>query len=231
MKKFLSLFVASLLLAAPGAQAANAPGAAQSHAEIRDKVTAFVQSQTQAMPGKISIKVEEVDPRIHLPACPNLDVFLPSGGQLAGKTSIGVRCPTSGWSLFVPVQIKISQTMLIASHPLQQGQTLGAADLGSQTGEISQTGILTDPQQAIGKVMKQSISAGQILKQDMLRAPYTVQQGQRVKIIVKGTGFSVTTDGQAINSAAEGQLVQVRAASGQIISGRASGDGTVEIRD
>jgi len=226
MKKFLSVF----LLTTQAALAASAPGAAQSHAEIRDQVTAFVQMQTQSMPGKVSIKVEDVDARINLPACPNLDIFLPSGGQLAGKTSIGVRCPTSGWSLFVPVQIKVSQTMLIASHPLQQGQTLSAADLGSQTGEISQTGILTDPQQAIGKVMKQSISAGQILKQDMLRAAYTVQQGQRVKVIVKGAGFSVATDGQAINSAAEGQLVQVRTASGQIISGNANADGNVEVR-
>jgi flagella basal body P-ring formation protein FlgA len=201
----------------------------QSHAEIRLKVSEFVQEQTQAMPGKVSLKVDGIDPRIVLPACPGFEVFLPQGTQLSGKTNVGVRCKDS-WSLFVPVQIKITLTMLIASHPLQQGQTLTAADISTQSGEVSQPGILTDPAQALGKILKYSLGSGQILKQDMLRAPWSVTQGQMVKLRVRMEGFFVTSEGKALNNAAEGQPVQVRTASGQVIGGTAGADGAVEVK-
>lgn len=202
---------------------------AQSHAEIRLKVSEFVQEQTQAMPGKVSLKVDGIDPRIVLPACPGFEVFLPQGTQLSGKTNVGVRCKDS-WSLFVPVQIKITLTMLIASHPLQQGQTLTATDISTQSGEVSQPGILTDPAQALGKILKYSLGSGQILKQDMLRAPWSVTQGQMVKLRVRMEGFFVTSEGKALNNAAEGQPVQVRTASGQVIGGTAGADGAVEVK-
>ncbi|BBE51349.1 Flagella basal body P-ring formation protein FlgA [Ferriphaselus amnicola] len=201
----------------------------QSHAEIRLKVSEFVQEQTQAMPGKVSLKVDGIDPRIVLPACPGFEVFLPQGTQLSGKTNVGVRCKDS-WSLFVPVQIKITLTMLIASHPLQQGQTLTATDISTQSGEVSQPGILTDPAQALGKILKYSLGSGQILKQDMLRAPWSVTQGQMVKLRVRMEGFFVTSEGKALNNAAEGQPVQVRTASGQVIGGTAGADGAVEVK-
>ncbi len=201
----------------------------QSHAEIRLKVSEFVQEQTQATPGKVSLKVDGIDPRIVLPACPGFEVFLPQGTQLSGKTNVGVRCKDS-WSLFVPVQIKITLTMLIASHPLQQGQTLTATDISTQSGEVSQPGILTDPVQALGKILKYSLGSGQILKQDMLRAPWSVTQGQMVKLRVRMEGFFVTSEGKALNNAAEGQPVQVRTASGQVIGGTAGADGAVEVK-
>ncbi|MBI5918062.1 MAG: flagellar basal body P-ring formation protein FlgA [Nitrosomonadales bacterium] len=205
--------------------------ASQSHAEIRDRVTAFVQEQTQSMQGKVSIKVEEIDRRIALPACPALEVFLPTGARLNGKTSIGVRCNNSnGWSLYVPVQIKVSVTLLVSAKPLQQGQTLHAEDFVTQEGEMTQPGILTDPAQAIGKILKFGLGAGQVLKQDMLRAPNSVTQGQAVKILVKGNGFTIRSEGQALNNAAEGQSVQVKTASGQIISGMAREGGVVEVQ-
>lgn len=223
MKTLLTLCF--LIFASP----AWAGNSAQSHAEIRLKVSEFVQEQTQSMPGKISLKVDDIDPRIVLPACPGFEVFLPQGTQLSGKTNVGVRCKDS-WSLFVPVQIKITLTMLIASHPLQQGQTLTAADISTQSGEVSQPGVLTDPAQALGKILKYSLGSGQILKQDMLRAPWTVTQGQSVKLRVKMEGFSVSSEGKAMNNAAEGQSVQVRTASGQVIGGLATAEGVVEVK-
>lgn len=222
MKTLLTL----LLLAIPTAWAAPS---AQSHAEIRLKVSEFVQEQTQSMQGKVIVKVDEIDPHIVLPACPGFETFLPQGTQLIGKTNVGVRCK-DGWTLFVPVQIKVTLTMLTASHPLQQGQLLTAADISSQSGEVSQPGILTDPNQAIGKILRFSLGAGQILKQDMLRAPWSVTQGQSVKLQLRMEGLSVSSEGKALNNAAEGQSVQVRTASGQVISGIAGADGVVAVR-
>jgi flagella basal body P-ring formation protein FlgA len=204
----------------------------QSHAEIREIITAFVHEQTLTLPGQVTITVHEIDRRISLSACPALEAFLPPGGKLLGNSTVGVRCTTNKqkWTLFVPVQIKVSVNLLTATSLLQQGHVLRAEDIGNQKSELAQTGILTDPLQAIGKVLKYSVGAGQVLKQDMLRAPYVVRQGQIVQIQVERQGFKIHADGQALNNAAEGQAVQVKTSSNQVVSGIVQPDGAVNIR-
>jgi len=227
MKNFRSPLSAILLLIALPAQA----DAQQSHAEIFEAVTAFVRAQTHDLPGKVNFKVDEIDPRSVRSACPTLEVFLPSGSQLLGNSMVGVRCPDKkGWTLFVPVHVMVSVDMLITNKPLTQGHVLQTEDLSSQNAEMTQTGILTDPSQAIGKVLKNGIGAGQVLKQDMLRAPYAITQGQTVRLQVEGTGYSILSEGQALSNAEEGQSVKVKTASGQVVSGAARPGGIVEIR-
>ena len=228
MKNFHTLFFPILLLVAPPTWA----GEQQNHAEIRAVVEAFVRTQTSALPGRATIKVGEIDRRIVLPACQELEVFLPPGGQLLGNGTVGVRCPAGkkSWKLFVPVHVTVITNMLITGKPLQQGQVLHAEDIASQSGELAQTGILTDLGQAVGKILKYSIGAGQVLKQDMLRAPYAVTQGQTVQLRVEGTGFRIHSEGQALNNAEKGQTVRVRTSSDQVVSGTARLDGVVEVR-
>lgn len=207
-------------------------GAQQNHAEIRTVVEAFVRAQTTALPGQVTVKVGEIDRRIALPVCPELEAFLPPGGQLLGNGTVGVRCPgdKKAWKLFVPVRVTVTANLLIANKPLQQGQVLRAEDLASQDGELAQTGTLTDPVQAVGKILKYSIGAGQVLKQDMLRAPYAVTQGQTVQLQAEGAGFTIHSAGHALNNGAEGQTVRVRTSSDQVVSGTARPTGVVEVR-
>lgn len=227
MKKRFVALICLLSLYAPSAW----PESKQSHAEIRKTVLEFVQLKTQSIPGKVTVKVDELDPRSVFPACSALEAFLPTGAQMFGKTSIGVRCnEKNGWSVFIPTTITVTINMLVSSKPLQQGRALGAGDFNIQSGELNQMGIITDESQALGKILKFSIGAGQPLKQDMLRLPYTVTQGQTVQLILEGRGIKLRTEGQAMNNAAEGQPVQVKVSSGQVINGIARADGAVEVR-
>lgn len=246
------LLVAFLLLqsaSAAGAPAGdtpvrNAPSAAsQNHAQIRNIVADFVQQQTAVLPGKVAYQVDEIDRRIVLPQCAKLEAFLPPGSRLTGKTSVGVRCHpsspkeetndrparTGGWSIFVPVQIRFSLNLLTSARQLPLGHTLQEEDLASQVTESSQGGGFTDPKQAIGKVLRYGIAAGQVLREDMLRQPYSVTQGQVVTLAVQGNGFSIRSEGAALNNAAEGRAVQVRVGQGRVISGVARAGGVVEV--
>jgi flagella basal body P-ring formation protein FlgA len=99
-----------------------------------------------------------------------------------------------------------------------------------QNGELGQSGILIDPAQAVGKTLKFGIGAGQVLRQDMLRAPFVVLQGKTTDVRVRSAGLSIRSTGQALNNGAEGQNVQVRMSSGQVVSGTATADGSVEVR-
>ena len=63
----------------------------------------------------------------------------------------------------------------------------------------------------------------------MLKVTPVVQQGQTVKVTSVGKGFSVSAEGQAMAKANEGQLVQVKVASGQVITGVARNGGQIEV--
>ncbi|MDP1997881.1 MAG: flagellar basal body P-ring formation chaperone FlgA [Gallionella sp.] len=208
-----------------------AASAAQDHTQIRNVVATFVQQQTAALPGKVSYKINEIDQRITLSACARLEAFLPAGSQFIGNISVGVRCmEENGWSIFIPVQIRVSLNLLVSARQLPSGHILQKGDIASQTTETYRTGMFTDPKHVLGKVLRYGVAAGQILREDMLRLPYSVKQGQVVQLAVQGDGFSIRSEGVALNNAGEGQTVQIRTSSGRVISGVARAGGVVEIK-
>lgn len=214
-------------VAAPGG---GTPAKSRMHTRISDVVASFVRQQTAALPGKVAYQVDEIDRRLTLPACARIEAFLPAGSQLIGKTSVGVRCiEPAGWSIFVPVQIRVTLSLLVSARQLPLGHTLQAQDLASLTTEISSMAGYTDPGQAVGKVLRYGIAAGQVLREDMLRPPFSVTQGQIVQLVAQGSGFSINSAGAALNNASAGQTVQVRVGSSRVIGGIARPGGMVEI--
>jgi flagella basal body P-ring formation protein FlgA len=137
----------------------------------------------------------------------------------------------STWTIYVPVQVILLGEYLVSARSLTAGKVLGAEDFITRNGDLGllATSTLTDPAQALGKTLKNGLTAGQPLRADQLTAPWAIQQGQNVKLISKGTGFSISHEGKALNNAAEGQVAQVRTSSGQAVSGIARTGGTVDI--
>lgn len=216
------------MLAASSAPIAMAE---QNRTDLRGAVESYLQSQTKDLPGNVSIRVDDIDSRLRLRDCPEMEMYLPSGAKLYGKTTVGVRCPgKDGWSVFVPAYVKVTAEVLIANHPLQQGQTLRENDFSTQTTELTQPGVLTSPSEATGRIVKYNIGSGQILRQEMFRAPFVVTQGQMVVLSIDGKGYKIRAEGQALNNASEGEAVRVRTTSGQVVAGIAQKDGSVTIR-
>lgn len=198
---------------------------------ILDTAERYVRIQTQGSPGKIGVSMGKVDVS-RLPPCEATQAYTPPGARLSGKTYIGVRCLSpNSWSILVPTQISITGNYLTTARPLAAGQTLQAGDLTPMSGDLSSlpAGVITDPANAVGKTLRNSLAGGQPLRADQLMAPLVIRQGQSVRVISKGTGFAVTGEGKAINNAAAGQIVQIRMSSGQTLSGTATSDGSVEI--
>ena len=198
---------------------------------VLDTAERYARLQTQGLPGKVTVTMGKLDVS-RLPACTALEAYSPPGSRLSGKTYIGVRCLGPNiWNVLVPAQIAVTGNYVTTTRPLAAGQTLQVGDLTILSGDISSlpTGVVTDPGNAIGKTLRNSLGAGQPLRSDQLLAPLVIRQGQTVRVISKGTGFAVSGEGKAINNAAEGQMAQIRMSSGQTVSGVARADGSVEI--
>lgn len=208
-----------------------APGR-QDPAPVKKAVENFLHIQTKGLPGQVSYAVGSVDANNQLAPCPSLEVALPPGARLWGRSQVTVRCQAEGgWNLFVPVHIKVSGDYLVAARALGQGQLLQETDLARQSGDLTDlpAGILTDPRQAIGRTLTMPIPAGRPLRGDMLKQTTVVQQNQNVKVVSRGAGFAVSNEGRALTNAIEGQVVQVRLGNGQIVSGIARPGGVVEV--
>jgi flagella basal body P-ring formation protein FlgA len=225
-----SIFALLLLVAA--AQCYAAIEQAQL-AQIHKLVEQLLQQQTAGLPGKVSFTLGAIDTRLNLPPCAAPDAFVPAGVRLWGNASVGVRCSgSSPWTIYVPVSVKIMSGVVVAAHALMQGRTLESSDMVVQEADIGQLpgAIVTEPQQALGRIVTLGIAAGQPLRQDMLRAPPVIQQGQSVTLRAQGSGFKVSAEGKAVSNAAEGQVAQVRTPSGRTVSGIARLGAIVDIQ-
>lgn len=219
--------LAFLLLTGPGQSAVAADSLA-----IRRAVEDFLRVQIKGLPGNASYSVGNVDAERLAGTCEGYEVSMANGGRPWGRTQVAVRCRGGTWNLWVPVQIRVVAEYLVAARPINAGQRLVEADFRRQIGELSElpNGILMDKEQAIGRTTIASLAPGRPLRSDMLRQATVVQQGQSVKIVGSGSGFQVANEGRALNSAVVGQVAQVRLNSGQVLSGIAKADGTIEIK-
>lgn len=216
---------AALLIAAPA-------HAFQDPLAIRKAVEGFLQTQIQGLPGQVSITVGPIDPNNQLAPCDALEASLPAGGRAWGRTSVVVRCrQEGGWTQYVSVQIRVKGEYFVATRALSAGHVLGERDIALQQGDLTDLpgNMVTDSRLALGRILVMPVAAGRPLRRDLLRQANVIQAGQTVKILSKGAGFQVSSEGQALNGAADGQVVRVRTAGGQVISGLARSSGTVEI--
>jgi len=231
MKQQFAAF-ALLALAIGGAQAQQPPAAQRQKPEaVRSVAEQFLKTQSAGLPGQVTVKVGAVDPRLSLPACPTPEAFLQPGARPWGKTTVGVRCNAPAWSLYLQAQVSVVADYVAAAVPLAQGQPVAQNQLVLVKADIAAmpNGIITDMAQAIGRTPTVSLPAGSALRTDTLRSQQVIKQGQAVRLVSRGSNFSVSSEAKAINNASDGQVVQVRTQSGTVVSGLARNGGMVEI--
>jgi flagella basal body P-ring formation protein FlgA len=206
--------------------------ARQNPAALRLSVQQFLETQSAGLPGQISVTVGAIDPRLNLASCPALQPFLAAGSRAWGKTTVGVRCSApSPWTLYVQANVSVLGDYIASAVPLAQGQAIEQRQLMTMQGDLTTLppGIATDMAQVVGRMSNLSLASGTPLRLDALRSKPVVLQGQMVRLISSGAGFSVSAEGRAIGNASEGQVVQVRTPGGQQISGIARHGGLVEV--
>lgn len=228
----MKILLALLLLSLAPIAVAQTDDGRQDPAALRHVAEQFLQAQTRGLPGQVSISVNKLDPRLDLVSCAAPQAFMPTGSRIWGKTTVGIRCtvPTP-WTVYIQAKVSVVAAYIVTAAPLAQGQIVSATDLATMQGDLTTlpTGIVTDAALAIGRTVTMSLQAGTALRQDSLRSLPAVQQGQTVRLVSVGPGFQVSSEGQALTSASEGQLVQARTHAGQMIRGIAKAGGVVEV--
>lgn len=218
-------FLFALLCPAPQAWAMDS-------APIQQAVSDFLTTQAKGLPGQARFSIGTIRASGLPDGCLNFQVSMDAQARPWGKTHVAVRCTEgTAWLIYVPVEIHVQVNYLASARPLSAGQVIAEADITQHPGDLADLpqGVLTEPQQALGLSARVSLPAGRPLRADMLSQIQVIKQGQNVKVISGSADFQVSSDGRALNHAVAGQVVQVRLASGQVISGIAQRDGSVTI--
>ena len=200
---------------------------------IASAIERFVVEHSHQETGtRVTLEIAPLDPKTRVGECDAPEVTLPSGQRLRGRMHVGVHCVSpASWQIFVPVTVKIFGPFLITTRKLTAGQSLEGDAWRIVEGDLSTQpeDVLTSAEQTIGQRMRTGLTAGQPLRRDHLLRLHAVKQGQSVRIIVRGTGFSVSSEGVALANAYEGDTVRARNPAGQIIVGRARSGGIIEV--
>jgi len=178
------------------------------------------------------ISIGNIDPRLKLTPCSNIDFLMPSNSNQRGNIRLNVRClAPQPWSLFVSASILESKTYLITRTALEKNHAIDKQDIIST--EVFQPhtppGAINDLQLILGRNLAHPLLAGSTIRMTDLLPESSLTRGQTVKIISKGNGFQITRTGQLLNNTNSGQKAQARTSSNQVITGTARSGGIIEM--
>lgn len=190
----------------------------QSVNALSEKIEQYVLDQLteQQQNGKIIVSADKIDNRLQLQACNEnqLDVFNPHQKPLLGNITLGVRCheETNRWTLYVPVKIAVMRQVLVADRPLTKGTVIKATDLSMQQLDVSQIkqGYLTDPDEVIGRLCKQTVNAGNPITVESVQKPVVIRKGEQVMINALSSALKVTMSGVALEDGQMNDVIRVK---------------------
>lgn len=212
---------------------------AQTSADLQ---TQALQWARQAAPGhlpsaspplRLDVSVGDIDNRLRLAPCGHVEPFLPAGSRLWGRTRVGLRCVDgiTRWSITVPVTVRVSGPAWVVRNPLPTGATLGPGDAVQADVDWTEESapVLAEPSQWIGQSATRPLATGQVLRQGAVRPAQVFGAGSHVRVVARGKGFQVASEGQALSAGVVGQGARVRMDNGRIASGTVLDARTVQI--
>lgn len=219
----------ALLVAGAQAQSSLSP-------ELLDRVHGLALAGARAgAPAQARIEVElgQLDTRLRLAPCGQVQPYLPTGLKMWGKSRIGLRCVDglARWNVSLPVTVRVFARALVATAALPVGTVLTQAQL--QPAEID---IAAEPGQIFtelsvldGRSLQRPLTVGEAVRSTDLKLKRWFAVGERVQVLASGQGYAIASEGQAMEVGLDGQDVRVRFENGRVVIGRAVGERRVEV--
>lgn len=212
---------------------------AQSGAEIQAQALQWLRVATQdigaaaSVPLRVDVSVGEIDARLKLAPCGNMEVYQPAGARLWGKTRVGVRCMDgmSRWNVTLPATVKVTGAAWVVRNPVSVGSPIADSDVirAEVDWAAEPDTILLEREQWLEQVAARSLNAGQALRRTMVKPTQVFQPGAPVRVVAQGAGFQVSSEGQALTVGVVGQAARVRMENGRVSSGVVVNSRTVRI--
>ena len=193
------------------------------------------------------------DARRVLAPCSRFTGFLPPGARMASRTLVGVRCiEGASWQTFLSADVRVEAVTWQATHALRAGDPLGAGDVlpatailtvsdveAAMTAARAQAASAASSQSMasldgrspapLGRIVLRPVASGRALTVSDLRDEGRIGPGEPVRVVFRGDGFAVSSDGRSVGAADPGGAIAIRLASGALVNGTLRADHLVEL--
>ncbi|HEY7883409.1 MAG TPA: flagellar basal body P-ring formation chaperone FlgA [Cellvibrionaceae bacterium] len=225
-RKFSRLIMLGALLIAPSAWCQ------QDLQAIAQKVSDYLQSHYAGSAKKLTVNVNQLDPRLQLSACTQpLEISVRDTSGNGGAVSARVECHSPNpWAIYVGAQVDLYHQVVVASRPLARGERLhqDTVELALMNTSQLRQGYLTTLDSVQGLVIKRHLQANEPLRQGILEQPVIVSRGQTVTLESEAGAINVATQAEALSNGRLGDQIRVRNLSSQrVIRADVVGEGRV----
>jgi flagella basal body P-ring formation protein FlgA len=143
-----------------------------------------------------------------------------------------MRCDAPRWQSTLQVVVSARRAHWVTTRALSQGTILAENDLiqtESDWASLSED-VVTELDQVLGRTLNRSVGSGQPLALNFVRQTAVIKTGEKIRVQMTGSNFTVSGDGVAMQQGAVGESLRAKMASGQIVTGIVLRAGLIEVR-
>lgn len=206
----------------------------QSLADVEHAAYIFTLAQAQARFNNPEISLTPMDKRLRLQNCEGgLEAFTNREMTSAGNVTVGVRChhPVA-WTVYLPLQIKVMQPMVVVARPVSGNHVLTEQDLRIEQRDIGslRQGYMTNIAAVVGQQAKYSLGLGTVVQKNHLRPLNVVKRGESIVLVASAGTMEVRMQGTAMADAGVGDRVRVKNLSSErVVEGVVDAPGVVRV--
>lgn len=182
---------------------------------------------------RLDVKVGNLDSRLKLAPCGNVEPYLPPGSKLWGRTRVGLRCVDgqSRWNVSLPVTVNAFGNAWVIKGTVAAGAVLSQDDVVEAEVNWAEESspVIRDRALWVGQIATRQLTTGQTLRQSMVRPAQVFQAGAQIRVVAQGPGFQISSDAQALSAGVVGQIAKVRMENGRVSAGVVLDTKTVRI--
>ena len=175
----------------------------------------YLQDRLERMPGEVEIAEITVGQDLILPAGKlSYKIVPPANPTLAGKVPLSIHCYVEGreikrvWAMAKIVQ---RAEVVLARKPLRRHQIIAPEDIKLVALDLAQlpSGVLTDPQEVVGRRTQRKIDPNTVLRSDLVELPPLIKRRDVVVIVAESPGLAISTLGEAQEGGRLGERIRV----------------------
>lgn len=207
--------------------------AAQSLTEISRNSTQFLRNSLinkGIKSDNISIKVTPPDNRLRLANCNvPLEYFKPVQSSLIGNTTVGVRCTTPKWQIFLPAKITQLANVWVMTQTVRRGELISTdmIALNKRPLQANKSPIPGVFSKFEGVRATRNVRAGSTLN---LRDICLICKGDRIELQVNNKALKVKMYGTSMSNGILGDQVSARnSATKKTVTGKVTAAGVLEM--
>jgi flagella basal body P-ring formation protein FlgA len=227
MKRFCLCMMLVMLCTALTAHA-QAVQQAESLTDVQKNIQQYLQSQPSYQQRDIKIIWPRRLPS--LPPCAEpLSIRTEKRPESAGWLALSLKCQPGRWVRQLEVRVLVMQRHLVAAQNLPAGHVLTERDLRWVEADTALVGARAAHQldQVLGQELRRPLPEGSPVRLNSLQEVTVITKGSMVTVIMKGTGFELETQGQAMGNAPLGGTLRVSIKEGIVLPTRVISSGLV----